>query len=67
MLVKDLGDGEEIEYTIVPPDEADVDNDIISVKSPVASTMLGKAVGETVDINVPAGTIKYEILRISRD
>ena len=67
VLVKDLGDGEEIEYTIVPPDEADVDNDIISVKSPVASTMLGKAVGETVDINVPAGTIKYEILRISRD
>ena len=67
VLVKDLGDGEEIEYTIVPPDEADVDNDVISVKSPVASAMLGKAVGETVDIKVPAGTIKYEILIISRD
>ena len=67
VLVKDLGDGEEIEYTIVPPGEADVDNDIISVKSPVASAMLGKAVGETVDIKVPAGTIKYEILKISRD
>ena len=67
VLVKDLGDGEEIEYTVVPPDEADVDNDIISVKSPVAAAMLGKAVGETVDIKVPAGAIKYEILKISRD
>jgi len=67
VLVKDLSDGEEIEYTIVPPDEADVDSDIISVKSPVAAAMLGRAVGDTVAVNVPAGTINYEILRISRD
>ncbi|MDH3889643.1 MAG: transcription elongation factor GreA [candidate division Zixibacteria bacterium] len=67
VLVKDLSDGEEIEYTIVPAEEADVDNDIISVKSPVASAMLGKAVGDKVDIKVPVGTISYEILKISRD
>jgi len=67
VLVKDLKDGEEIEYTIVPPDEADVDNDIISIKSPVAAAMLGRAVGEKVDISVPAGAIRYEILRIRRD
>lgn len=67
VLVKDLKDGEEIEYTITPAEEADLDNDIISVNSPVAKAMLGKAVGDKVDIKVPVGTISYEILRITRD
>ena len=67
VLVKDLSDGEEIEYTIVPAEEADLDNDIISVNSPVAKAMLGKAVGDKVDIKVPVGTISYEILKITRD
>lgn len=67
VLVKDLKDGEEIEYTITPAEEADLDNDIISVNSPVAKAMLGKAVGDKVDIKVPIGTITYEILRITRD
>lgn len=67
VLVKDLKDGEEIEYAIVPAAEADLDKDIISVNSPVAKAMLGKAVGDKVDIKVPIGTISYEILKISRD
>lgn len=66
-LVKDLSDGEQIEYTIVPADEADVEKDIISIQSPIAQGLLGKAVGETAEIEVPAGTIKYEVLKISRD
>ncbi|MGD8923130.1 MAG: transcription elongation factor GreA [Candidatus Zixiibacteriota bacterium] len=67
VLVKDLRDGEEIEYTIVPADEADVDNDIISVESPIGRGLLGKAEGEKVAISVPAGTLNYEIVKISRD
>jgi len=67
VLVRDERDGEEIEYTIVPPEEADVDNDMISVKSPVSAAMLGKAVGDRVEIKVPAGILKYEILKISRN
>ncbi len=67
VLVKDKSDGEEIEYTLAPPDEADVDNDIISVKSPVGKALLGKEVGDVVDIQVPAGKIQYEVVRISRD
>ena len=66
VTVKDQRNGVEIEYTIVPPGEADVDNDIISVESPVARAMLGKAVGDTVEIPVPAGVLRYEVLRISR-
>ncbi len=67
VLVKDLRDGEEILYTIAPADESDVDKDIISVKSPIGASLLGKAVGDKVQISVPAGMLSYEILKISRD
>lgn len=67
VLVKDLRDGEEILYTIAPADEADVDKDIISVKSPIGASLLGKSVGDKVQISVPAGMLSYEILKISRD
>lgn len=67
VLVKDSRDGEETLYTIVPADEADVDNDVISVKSPIGAALLGKALGDVVEITVPAGKITYEILRITRE
>ncbi len=67
VLVKDLRNGEEINFMIAPPDESDVDNDVISVKSPIGSSLLGKGVGDVVQIQVPAGTLNYEILRLSRD
>jgi transcription elongation factor GreA len=65
--VKDLSDGEEIVYTLAPADEADIDNDIISIQSPIGAGLLGKAVGEVAEIQVPAGMIRFEILDISRD
>ncbi len=67
VLVKDHRNGEEILYTIAPPDEVDVDNDVISVKSPIGAGLLGKGIGEVVEIRVPAGLLKYEILNITRD
>ncbi|MBN2227211.1 MAG: transcription elongation factor GreA [candidate division Zixibacteria bacterium] len=67
VLVKDLKRDDEIEYQLVPPDEADVDNDMISVKSPVGAALLGKEVGDTIEIKVPAGILQYEIMKISRD
>jgi transcription elongation factor GreA len=67
VLVKDLEDDEEIEYTLAPPDETDVDNDVISIESPIGKALLGKAVGDKLDIEVPAGIIKYEVIKISRD
>ena len=65
--VRDLDRGEEIVYTISPPDEVDIDNDIISVKSPIGLGLLGKAVGDVAEIKVPVGTLRYEILKIYRD
>ncbi len=67
VLVKDQRNGEEILYTIAPADEADVDNDIISVKSPIGAGLLGKAIDDLVEIQVPAGLLKYKILKISRE
>ena len=49
-----------------PPEEVDVDNDIISIKSPIGAALLGKSVGDVVEVKVPVGIIKYEILKISR-
>jgi len=67
VTVKDLKDGEKIVYTIAPPDEVDIDNDVISVKSPIGQGLLGKKVGDTAEITVPAGLLKYEIVDITRD
>ncbi len=67
VTVKDLDDGEEIDYTLAPPEEADVDNDIISIKSPIGAALLGKAIGEKIEVKVPAGIIKYEIKNITRE
>lgn len=64
VTVKDKSDGEEILYTIAPPDEVDVDEDIISVKSPIGQALLGKKVGDLVKIKVPVGVLKYEIMSI---
>ncbi|MCD6248764.1 MAG: transcription elongation factor GreA [candidate division Zixibacteria bacterium] len=65
--VKDLDDGEEIVYTLSPPEESDVDNDIISIKSPIGAGLLGKAVGDIAEIEIPVGVLRYKILSISRD
>ena len=67
VTVKDHRNGEEILYTVVSPDEADVDLDIISIKSPVGAALLGKVVGEIIEIHVPAGKLKYEVIKISRE
>lgn len=67
VLVRDLDHEEEILYAIAPPDETDVNNNVISVKSPIGAALLGKSAGDVIEIAVPAGNVKYEILKISRD
>ncbi len=64
--LKDLGTNEELNYSIVPQDEADFDQGKISVTSPIAKGLLGLKVGDTAQIKIPAGTLKYKVLKISR-
>lgn len=62
--VKDQKTGDEFEYTIVGSAEADPDHDKISNRSPVGKALLGKKVGDLVEVKVPAGTHHYLILDI---
>ncbi|MDX9941024.1 MAG: transcription elongation factor GreA [Bacteroidales bacterium] len=64
--IRNLKNKSEMAYTLVPENEADLKNRKISVNSPVARGLLGKAVGEVVDIEVPAGVLSFEIMEISR-
>jgi len=64
--VRDVKMKEDFVYTLVSPEEADFEMDKISVTSPIGNAFLGKKINETVEINVPAGTIKYKILEISK-
>lgn len=63
--LKDLEFGDVVDYTIVGSAESDPMNNKISNESPVGQALLGKAKGSVVDVNVPAGTIQYEILDIN--
>ncbi len=67
VMVKDLDRNIDLEYQLVPPDEIDIDEDKISIKSPVGAALLGKSVGDKMEIKIPAGILNYEIVKISRD
>lgn len=62
--LRDLGSGEETTYTIVGSAEADPDRDRISNESPVGRALLGRRAGEVVEVLVPAGKMKYSVLKI---
>jgi len=55
----------EFTYQLVSEQESNLKDNKISVKSPIGKALIGKAVGEKVNVDVPAGTITLEILEIS--
>ena len=62
VTIKDLEFNEEMEYKIVGSTEADSLKGKISNESPVGKALIGAQKGETVEVETPAGIIKYEIL-----
>ena len=64
--VKDQNTGEEFDYMLVSEEESDFDLNKISISSPVGKALLGHKVGDIVDVNVPAGVLKYKIVNIAR-
>jgi len=64
--IKNLKNKAQMQYTLVPEQEADLKAGKISVTSPIANGLLGKEVGDIVEIKVPAGVIPFEIIEISR-
>jgi len=66
VVLKDLEFGDKLEYAIVGSAEADPAELKISNESPVGQAILGQKVGSVVEVNVPAGILKYEVLEIRR-
>ncbi|HMM11211.1 MAG TPA: transcription elongation factor GreA [Bacteroidales bacterium] len=64
--IKNLRNGATMSYTIVPEKEAELKSGKISVNSPIAKGLLGKSVGDQVEIEVPAGKVMFEIVEVSR-
>ena len=60
-----LGNKAKMKYTIVSENEADLRAGKISIKTPIAQGLLGKKVGDEVEITIPRGTIKLRIDNIS--
>lgn len=64
--LKDLKSGELFTYLLVSPEESDFEANKISVTSPIGKALLGKKPGDAVEITVPVGKLRYEVLEISR-
>jgi transcription elongation factor GreA len=64
--IKNLANGAAMTYTLVAENEADLKSGKISVNSPIAKALLGRSVGESIEVQVPSGLVKFEVLEISR-
>ncbi|MFH1739749.1 MAG: transcription elongation factor GreA [bacterium] len=65
VTLKDLKRGKEIEYRLVSADEVDAREGKISIVSPVGKALLGLTAGDIAEIEVPAGTLRYEVLNVT--
>jgi transcription elongation factor GreA len=65
VTVVDEDTDEKASYQIVGPDEADVKAKRLSVTSPLARAVIGKKVGDTVEVTTPNGSRSYEIVRVA--
>jgi len=66
VLLLDLDTEEQLEYTIVSKEEADYDKGKISIESPIGKGLMQHKENDAVEIKIPAGILKYKILKISR-
>jgi transcription elongation factor GreA len=66
VTIKNLKSGAIMKYTIVPESEADLKSGKLSVTSPISKGILGRKIGEKIEVQVPAGMVPFEIIDISR-
>jgi transcription elongation factor GreA len=65
VTIKNKKNNATMQYTIVSEHEADLKSGKISIETPIAQGLLGKKVGDSVEIQVPSGIIPFEIIDIS--
>lgn len=63
--IRNLKNNQELTYTLVSEQEANLKEGKIAVNTPVAKALLGKKVGEIVEVTVPSGVLRLEIINIS--
>ena len=66
VVIKNLNNQMQMNYTLVAESEADLKSGKISVTSPIGKGLLGKKVGEIAEVTVPNGALKFEIISIDR-
>lgn len=66
VTVRDLETNDEWQYTIVGSVEADPSEDRISNESPVGESLIDRSVGDIIEVDVPAGKARYQIIKISK-
>lgn len=66
LKLKDMDTEEELQYTLVSELESDFEQNKISIISPVGKALLNHKKDDVVEIDIPAGILKYKILKISR-
>lgn len=64
VVLLDLASGEDLRYTIVSPREADPIKGKISSVSPIGKAIMGRSLGDTIEIKVPAGRLRYKIKQV---
>lgn len=64
ITLEDLDDGEEDDYVILGENESTTEDNYISAESPAGKAIMGKKVGETVQVEAPGGTFSYRIVKI---
>jgi len=65
VTLEDLKNGGTVTYRLVSPEEADFEQNKISVTSPIGKALLKRKIGDVINVKVPAGTLEYKILAVS--
>lgn len=65
VTIRNVKNNAQMTYTIVPETEADIKKGKLSISTPIAKGLLGKKVGESVEIKVPQGLMTFEIVNIT--
>jgi len=65
VVIKNLKNGARMTYTIVPDSEADLKAGKLAISTPIAKGLLGKKLGDKVEIKVPSGVMTFEVIEIS--
>lgn len=67
VTIKNLANGGELTFELVGYGESDPTNGKIAVSSPIGKAVLGRSVGEVIEVDAPAGKIKYEIVKVESE